>query len=100
MTELKTATEFIITNPWILYPFAVVIFTALTLKLVFQITPKWFKIAVSIFWGILLGILTYMTSEVNPMILIFGFGFSVYFYDNILKRIKKFNYDNGKGLFI
>ena len=98
METIQNITEFLIKNPWVLYPFAVVLFTALTLKYLFKATPKWFKIAVSVFWGVLLGVLTYMTSEVNPMIIVFGFGFSVYFYEKILKKIKSFNYDNGKGL--
>ena len=98
METLKESVNFLIENPWILYPFAVVLMTAITLKKVFKITPKWFKIFVSIFWGVLLGVLTYFTSEVNPIIIVFGFGFSVYFYDTILKKIKSFKYDDGKGL--
>jgi len=90
--------ETIIKNIWILYPFSIVLFTAITLKLGFKATPNWFKKFISIFWGVVLGVITYLTNEVNIMVLIFGFGFAIYFYDNILKKLKALNYDDGKGL--
>ena len=98
METLKTLEE-IVMNPYFNYPCSIVLFTYLTLKFLFKASPKWFKEVVSLFWGVIFGVLICSTYDIKIMAVVGLFGFTVALYDKVLSRILKLKVDDGKNIF-
>jgi len=83
------------------YPIAVIIFTWITLQLCFKVTPKWFKIVITLAWGTIFGVIWFYSAKMPIHLIVVYFGFAMAFYDRILAKILTWvgiNYNNGKGL--